>query len=370
MKIEFSKKEIYLKDIKNVEKVIKSGWLTHGVFTKKFEDEFTKFTNSKYCLTVSSCTAGLHLSCIAAGFKKGDEVIVPAMTHVATAHAVELTGAKAIIADVDYISGNLNLENIKKKLTKKTKGIILVHMAGIACKLDDIIKLSKKLKLTLIEDCAHGLGTMYQNKHVGNFGITGCFSFYPTKQITTGEGGAIVTNDIKIYKKLKRIKAFGIDKDIKNRKIPGDYDVKSLGLNYRLTDFQAALGYNQIKNYSRNLFLRKKNAKRYSEKLKKIKFVDFPEFDDSNSYFVFQILSKYRNKIIKKFKKLGIGFSIHYLKSINQMTYYKVKNNIKKYEYKNTNKYSRNVISLPVYPKLKNKEIDFICKSINETINE
>ena len=112
-------------------------------------------------------------------------------------------------------------------------------MAGIACKLDEIVKLSKKLKLTLIEDCAHGLGTIYQNKHVGNFGITGCFSFYPTKQITTGEGGAIVTNDVKIYKKIKRIKAFGIDKDIKNRKIPGDYDVKSLGLNYRLTDFQA-----------------------------------------------------------------------------------------------------------------------------------
>ena len=115
------------------------------------------------------------LSCIALVLK-GDEIIVPAMTHVATAHAVELTGAKAVIADVDYITGNLNLENIKK-ITKRTKGIILVHMAGIACKLDEIVKLSKKLKLTLIEDCAHGLGTIYQNKHVGNFGITGCFSF-------------------------------------------------------------------------------------------------------------------------------------------------------------------------------------------------
>ena len=292
------------------------------------------------------------------------------MTHVATAHAVELTGAKAIVADIDYVSGNLNLQNIKKNITKKTKGIILVHMAGTPCEMNKIIQLTKKLNLTLIEDCAHALGTKFNKKHVGNFGITGCFSFYPTKQITTGEGGAIITNDKKIFKRLKELKAFGIDKDIKSRKIPGDYDVKSLGLNYRLTDFQAALGYNQISNYSKNLSSRKKNARRFSDNLKKIDEIDFPKFNNSNSYFVFQILSKHRNKIIKKFKKINIGFSIHYLNPINQMTYYKKKNNFKLKDYKNANKYSKNVISLPVYPKLKIKEIDFICKSIQEAINE
>ncbi len=370
MKIEFSKKEIYKKDLQNVEKAIKSGWLTHGKFTKRFETEFSKYTQSNYCITVSSCTAGLHLSCIVAGFKKGDEVIVPAMTHVATPHAVELTGAKAIIADVDYRTGNLDIKNIKKKLSKKTKGIILVHMAGNPCDMSEIIKLCKARKILLIEDCAHALGTRYKNKHVGNYGITGNFSFYPTKQITTGEGGAIITNKFEIYKKLTQLKAFGIDKDIKNRKIPGDYDVKSLGLNYRFTDFQAALGLNQIKNYSKNLILRKKNAMRYHKNLRDCKKIEILKFEKFNSYFVFQILSKKRNEIIKKFKIKNIGFSIHYLKSINQMSYYKRKYNLKNKDFISSNNYSKRVISLPVYPKLKYKEIDFICKSIKEAIYE
>ena len=370
MKVEYSKKEIYGKDLKKVNQVLKSGWLTHGIFTDQFEKEFCKYTGSKYCVTVSSCTAGLHLSCIVAGFKKGDEVIVPAMTHVATAHAVEHTGAKAVIADIDLKTGNLDLENIKKNITSKTKGIILVHMAGLPCDLKRIIKFCKQKKIILIEDCAHGLGSTFKNNHVGNFGITGNFSFYPTKQITTGEGGAVTTNNKKIYKKLKQLKAFGIDKDIKNRKIPGDYDVKNLGLNYRLTDFQAALGINQIKNYNKNLIRRKEIAKRYSKNLEGNKKVSFIKFDKSNSFYVFQILLKGRNKLIKRFKELGIGFSIQYLKPINKMSYYKKKYKLSDKNFKSANLFSKQVISLPVYPKLKNKEIDFICNSIRQTINE
>ena len=167
----------------------------------------------------SSCTSALHLSCLASGFKKGDEVIVPSQTHAATAHAVEYTGAKARLVDIDLYSGNININEIKKALNKKTKGIIVVHMAGYSCDLDVIIKLCKEKKITLIEDCAHALGTTYKKKHVGNFGISGCFSFYPTKQITTGEGGALITNNKKLYLKIKKLKAFGINKDINQRKI-------------------------------------------------------------------------------------------------------------------------------------------------------
>jgi len=144
--IKFSKNSISTRDIKNVESVINSGWLTHGKFTSLFEKEFSKYTNSKFCITVSSCTAGLHLSCLAAGFSKGDEVIVPSMTHTATAHAVEYTGAKAIFADVETISGNINLDYIKKKVTNKTKGIIVVHMAGLPCDMRQIVKFCKKKK--------------------------------------------------------------------------------------------------------------------------------------------------------------------------------------------------------------------------------
>jgi len=289
MNIKFSIPNIFNKDLNLVKKIIKSGWLTHGKYTSLFEDEFKKFTNTKYCTTVSSCTAGLHLSCIASGFKKGDEVIVPSMTHTATAHAVEYTGAKAVFADVHNFTGNLDLKNIKKNVTKKTKGIILVHMSGIACDLEKIISFCKKRNIKILEDCAHALGTKYRNKHVGNFGLSGSFSFYPTKQLTTGEGGAVITNDINFYNKIKKLKAFGIDKDIKDRKKQGDYDVKSLGFNYRMTDFQASLGYQQIKKYKKNLLKRKRIAKRYIKNLSKCDQIIFEPYSSNNSYFIFQI---------------------------------------------------------------------------------
>ena len=273
--IKFSISNISNQDNKVIQKILKSGWLTHGKYTRLFEKEFCKFTKAKYAVSVSSCTAGLHLSCIAAGFKKGDEVIVPAQTHTATAHAVEYTGAKVIFVDVESLTGNIDTEKILKKITKKTKGIIIVHMAGYPCNVQRILKICKKKNLKLIEDCAHGLGTYVKKKHVGNYGKSGSFSFYPTKQITTGEGGAVITNDKNFYYKIKKLKAFGIDKDIKDRKKQGDYDVKSLGFNYRMTDFQAALGFNQVKNNTIN-FLNLRNKKNKNLKFG-FNFIIIPE---------------------------------------------------------------------------------------------
>ena len=364
MQIKFSIPNIFNNDLNLVKKIIKSGWLAHGKYTTLFENEIKKFTGSKYCTLVSSCTAGLHLSCIASGFKKGDEIIVPAMTHTATAHAVEYTGAKAVFADNHNFSGNLNLENIKKKVTTKTKGLILVHMSGISCEMDKIISFCKKKNILIIEDCAHALGTKYKKKHVGNFGVTGNFSFYPTKQLTTGEGGAVITNDLNFYNKIKKLKAFGIDKDIKDRKKQGDYDVKDLGFNYRMTDFQASMGYQQIKKYKNNLKIRKKIAKRYIKNLIKSDNIIFEPYSSDNSYFIFQIFCNRRDFVLKKFKELGIGVSVHYSTPVNQMSYYKNKYKINQKDYKNSNLYSKMNISLPVYPKLKNIEIDFICKTL------
>ncbi len=370
MNIKFSVPNIFNQDLNLVKKIIKSGWLTHGKYTSLFEDQFKNFTKSKFCITVSSCTAGLHLSCIASGFKKGDEVIVPSMTHTATAHAVEYTGAKAVFADIHNFTGNLDLENIKKNVTKKTKGIILVHMSGIACDLQKILIFCKKKNIKILEDCAHGLGTMYKKKHVGNFGLSGSFSFYPTKQLTTGEGGAVITNDIEFYKKIKKLKAFGIDKDIKERKKQGDYDVKSLGFNYRMTDFQASLGYQQIKKYKKNLFQRQKIAKRYIKNLSKSDKITFEPYSKDNSYFIFQVFCKNRDFILKKFKQMGIGVSVHYSTPLHKMSYYKKKYNIKPSKFKNSNIYSNMNISLPVYPKLKNFEIDFICKTLTKLVTK
>ena len=289
MIIPFSKNQIKVKDRLIVSKILKSGWLTHGKYTKDFEELFKKYTQSKFAVTVSNCTAGLHLSCIAADFKEGDEVIVPAMTHVATAHAVSLTGAKPVFCDIDLYNGNINLKDLKKKINNKTKGIIVVHIAGFPNQMKEIKNICKSYDLKLIEDCAHALGSKKNNIHVGNFGIAGVFSFYPTKQISIGEGGMVITNSKKIFEIIKRRKAFGIDKDIKERKIPGVYDVKSLGLNYRMTDYQSAIGLSQLRRYKNELSIRKKNAKYYCSKLSKIKWIKFPPYDKLSSYFIFQI---------------------------------------------------------------------------------
>jgi len=367
--IKFSKINFINQDLKVVNNIFKNGWLTHGKYTSLFEDQLKKYTGAKYAITMSSCTAALHLSCIAAGFKRGDEVLVPAQTHTATAHAVEYTGAKVKLIDVDLLSGNINFEKLKKSISPRTKGVIIVHMAGFPCDLKNIINLCKKKKLKLIEDCAHGLGTRYKNKNVGNFGISGCFSFYPTKQITTGEGGALITNSKKMYNLISKLKAFGIDKDINQRKKPGEYDVKYLGYNYRMTDFQAALGYFQLKRYRINLIRRKQIAKRYIHNFRYNKNIRHMPYSNNCSFFVFQIFVKKRNGLMKILKDNKIQFSIHYANSLNKMSYYKKKYNLNDTTCLNATNYGKTCLSLPIYPKLTNKEIDFISSKINGFLN-
>ncbi len=363
--IKFSKHNISSTDISLLNKSIKSGWLTHGKYAHEFEKELCKFTKAKYSVLVSSCTAGIHISCIAAGFKKGDEVIVPAMTHTATAHAVEYTGAKAVFCDVNKVTGNIDTMDLKKKLTRKTKGVIVVHLTGYPCNLKEIKKIVNKKKITLVEDCAHSLGTKYKTKHVGNFGVSGCFSFYPTKQITTGEGGAIITNSKSFYKRIKMLKAFGIDKDISERKKQGEYDVKDLGFNYRLTDFQALLGYKQLKRYNKNLQARKKHSKTYINNFSNNKKIIFPNFQKENSFFIFPILVSGRDKLLKYLKDKKIGVSVHYNKILPLMDYYKKKYKLNKENFPNAYYYSQHNISLPIYPQLKTKEISKICNLVN-----
>tara|TARA_B100000886_G_scaffold303975_1_gene234916 strand:+ start:2611 stop:3723 length:1113 start_codon:yes stop_codon:yes gene_type:complete len=366
--IKFSKANIDKTILKNVSQILRSGWLTHGKFTEKFEKEMIKYTGAKHCTLVSSCTAALHLSCLALKLKKGDEVIVPAMTHTATSHAVEYTGAKPIFADINFETGNIDISSIKRLINKKTKAIVVVHMAGRLCLMNKLKKILKNKKIHIIEDCAHGLGTTDSHKHSGNFGVAGCFSFYPTKQITTGEGGAIITNNSKFYKKVKILKAFGIDKDITERKKPGEYDVKSLGFNYRMTDFQAAMGFLQLKKYSINLRRRQYIAKKYIGLLRNNKNLILPRFSKNDSYFVFQILlknKKLKDELMQNFKKNKVGISVHYGRALPEMNYYKKKYNLPIKNFINSKKYAEKVISLPVYPKLSDKNIKYICSLIN-----
>jgi len=370
--IPFSAPDITQAEMDAVVEVIKSGWLSHGKYSKRLEDLFCEFTGARYATTVSNCTAGLHLSCLAAGYGPGDEVIVPAQTHTATAHAVEYTGAKAVFSDVHPITGNILIEEIEKKLTSATKGIIPVHMAGYPCDIDRLLSICKKNNLTLIEDCAHALGTKYKGQHAGNFGISGSFSFYPTKQITTGEGGVVISNDESVIEFINKHKAFGIDTPPEMRSRPGVYDVCGLGYNFRMTDFQAALGAGQMERYDENLEKRQANGKLYCELLSNNRYIEFPEYTDDNSYFLFQILIKpsfKRDEILVKLKEAGIGVSIHYATPVPLMSYYIEKYGYIHDDFPNAIKFGNQVISIPVHSKISDKDIYFIIKIINKALS-
>jgi len=368
----FSAPDITKAEMDAVIEVIKSGWLAHGKYSKLLEELFCEFTGAKYAATVSNCTAGLHLSCLSAEFGPGDEVIVPAQTHTATAHAVEYTGAKAVFADVHPVTGNIRIEEIEKKLTSATKGIIPVHMAGYPCDMEEIIAICEINKLILIEDCAHALGTKYISRHAGNFGISGCFSFYPTKQISTGEGGIVITNNELVIDFINKHKAFGIDTPPEMRSRPGIYDVQGLGYNFRMTDFQAALGAGQMQRYKINLEKRQANAKLFCEYLSNNQYIEYPKFTEDNSYFLFQILIKppfNRDDLLVKLREAGIGVSIHYATPVPLMSYYIEKYGYIHDDFPNAIQFGNRVISLPVHPKISDEDIYFIIEIINKFLS-
>ena len=268
---------------------------------------------------------------------------------------------------MDPLSGNILIEELNQKLTDQTKGVIPVHMAGYPCDMEKIKVFCQKHNLILIEDCAHAIGTFFSNQHVGNFGITGCFSFYPTKQITTGEGGVVISNNQDLIEKVIKLKAFGIDTPPELRTKPGVYDVLSLGYNYRMTDFQAALGVGQMERYEENVAGRRKNAKLYCELLKNRDEISFTKYSDNNSYFLFQIIferSINRDKILLGLKENGIGVSIHYATPVPLMSYYKKKYGYQISDFPNSVSYGSQSLSLPVHAMLSDDDVKYVCNTL------
>ena len=377
MKIKFPFGQPILSNSENysIKKVLDSKILVHGPITNKFEDLFKKFTKAKEAVSVSSCTAGMHLVYFALGIGKGDEVIVPAQTHISTAHAVELTGAKAVFVDCDLKTGNILVSAIEKKINKKTKAIAVVHFLGIPVDILEIKKIAKKNNLFILEDCALAIGAKYNNKHVGTIGDVGVFSFYPVKHFTTGEGGIIITKNKRLSKKLKLLRAFGVNKTFSERK-KGLYNSNYLGLNYRMSEIHAAIGCSQIKKLPSFLKQRKINFDLMYKKIsnnKKIQVIKSNnKFLQSSNYCLSIILrsdiSKKRDEIIKKLNKEGLGTSIYYPHPVPRMNYYKNKYKYDKKNFKNATIISDNSIALPVGPHLKQNQIIKISKIINNIL--
>ena len=375
MKIPFAKPLIEKKEIRAVTEVLRSGILTHGKYQNEFEKSFSNFTRIKNSLAVSSCTSALFLAYYLSGLNKDSEFIVPAQTHVATVHAGTFFGAKPIFVDCNPKTGNIDVDLIEKKITKKTKSITVVHFLGKSVDMGKIVKICKKKKIKLIKDCALSLGAKYKNKHVGDFGDFGCFSFYPAKHIATGDGGILTCKLKKNFIKAKLFKGFGVNKTFEQRKVPGEYDVVSLGLNFRMTEMQCALGVEQLKRLSSFIKTREKNFKYLKNGLKDIENIEILSTDSEenfkSSYYCMSIILKEklkpkRIKIINYLKNLGIGTSIYYPKIIPMFSHYKKKYNYKTIDLKNAKVISNNSICVPVGPHLTRLNLNYIIKQFKK----
>ena len=341
--------------------VIKSGFLTQGKFLKKFEENIKNFFEVKYAIGVSSGTAALHLSLIAIGIKEGDEVILPAFTFPATANVVELLGGKPVFVDVDLKSFNIQIENLEKKITSKTRGIIPVHLFGNPCQIVEIKNIAEKYGLFIIEDAAGAIGSEIKGKKCGTFGDIGCFSFHPRKTITTGEGGMVITNNTKLAKRIKILRNHGIDKKKKDLLLPG--------FNYRMNEIEAFLGHIQMLKIREIIKERRRIFEYYKKMLLKIPFISIQEVIPENQP-VFQTLVIYSKrfnseKIINYLKKYGIESTIGTY-AVPFLTYYRKKYGYKKKDFPNAYKLYKNSVALPFYNYMRREEIKFVTEKLKE----
>ena len=373
IKVPFIIPEITKNDKNAVLNALNSRLLTDGPKLRKFESIFAKFTGAKFAIGVSNGTAALHLSLKALGIGKGSEVIIPDITFVATASSVLLTGATPVLADVDE-NLNILIPSIKKSITSRTKAIIPVHFAGKSCKINEITSIARKNRISIIEDCAHAIGARVNSKHVGIFGQAGCFSFYPTKNFTTIEGGMIVTNSKNIADFVRYARNHGITKTLTSRFSSGkpwDYDVKNSGYNYRLDEIRASLGINQIKRVKKMNLLRKKAADYYNKKLGDIEGVIVPDksigVEHVHHLYVIRITRKYgitRDMLFQKLLKIGIRTSVHY-KPLHMFTIFKKMAKIIDSLSNSVHVYSQ-ILSLPLYPSISKKQQDLVINNIKK----
>jgi len=344
--------------------------LTHGPKVKEFESQFSKFIGGENSLAVASCTAGLHLAYFYLGIGPGDEVIVPAQTHTATAHSVEFCGAKPVFVDSELNTGNINIDLIEDAITERTKAISVVHFLGIPVRMDLITSIAKKYNLFVVEDCALAIGSYFNNIHAGLHGDVGCFSFYPVKHMTTAEGGMFVTKHSHIAEIVSKQRAFGIDRQISERKIPGIYDIDMLGFNYRMSELQAAIGVEQLKRVETFLKKRLENFTNLANNLKAIDKIKIIQSDDNackNSHYCLSVilqdeLSERRVEIINKLKENGVGTSVYYPKPVPLMKYYSQKYGYKDGMFPNASLISDSSIALPVGPHLGTEDMAYISE--------
>lgn len=376
------------KDIEEVIKVLKSDWITQGPKVKEFENALCKYTGAKYVVAVSSGTSALHIACLATGIRDGDEAITSPITFVASANCVLYCGGKPIFVDIQEDTVNINPKEIKKKITSRTKAIIPVHFAGHPCDLEEIHEIAKKYNLLVIEDATHALGAEYKDSKIGSckYSDMTIFSFHPVKSITMGEGGAVLTNKKELYDKLLMLRNHGITNDQErfiNKKLaftqpattnpqpanPWYYEMQELGFNYRITDFQCALGLSQLKKLDGFIQKRRKIAKIYENRFKNNDFFDLPQEKDytKSSWHLYpvKLKDKYKEKkslIFNKLREKGLGVQVHYIPVYLQLYYQKL--GYKRGICPNAEDFYQKQISIPLYQSMSTEDINYVVNRI------
>lgn len=353
---------------KAVIRTLKSRWISAGPNVNELEKKFAKLIGTEYSLATSNCTASLHMAMLTAGIKDGDEVLCPSLTFAATINAIRYTRAIPVFCDISSENDlTISPEDVERKITKKSKAIIVMHYAGFPCEMGKIMKISRKYKLKVIEDACHAPLSEYKGRKLGTFGISSCYSFFSNKNISTGEGGMYCTNSLKSFANAKLLRSHGMTTASYERsnKSSMTYDVLEIGYNYRMDDIRASIALVQLTKLKKDILKREKIRKLYIKYLKDIKGISIPFrwFNGKSSNYIFSILVNNRDDIRNYLSSKGIQTSIHY-PPVHQFKIYR------KY-YKKlplTDKVTSKLMTLPMYASLTEDEIKYIANCLLQIV--
>lgn len=349
-------------DIRAVGEVLRSDFITTGPRADAFARRICELTGAKYCQPVANATAGLHLAALAAGLGPGDEAITSPITFLASANCIAYTGAKPVFADIDPRTANLDPDEVERRITPRTKAIVPVHFAGQSCDMARLHALAKAHGLKVIEDAAHAIGSEYRGSKVGSctYSDMTVFSFHPVKTITTGEGGAVITNDPELYRRIHSLMSHGIRKEGEMART-WEYEMCELGFNYRITDFQCALGLSQLDKLAAFKRRRREIVAYYNERLG---WPHLEELPFSNACFhLYPVLVENRRELYFKAREAGLGLQVHYI-PVHTQPWYRRTYGYAQGDYPKAEAYYEKCISLPLYPSLSDGDLAEIVRRL------